>query len=54
MAVLRIAATGRTTAAIASLSGISMETAKTHLANAYRKLGVENRSQALLMMGPPR
>ncbi len=50
-AVLRIAATGRTTAAIASVIGISTETAKTHLANAYRKLGVQNRSQALLLVG---
>jgi DNA-binding CsgD family transcriptional regulator len=48
VAVLRLAATGRTTAAIASLIGISTETAKTHLANVYRKLGVANRSQALL------
>jgi DNA-binding CsgD family transcriptional regulator len=51
MAVLRIAATGRTTSAIASVLGISKETAKTHLANAYRKLGVKNRSQALLLVG---
>jgi DNA-binding CsgD family transcriptional regulator len=36
--VLRIAATGRTTS-------------KTHLANVYRKLGVQNRSQALLLVG---
>jgi DNA-binding CsgD family transcriptional regulator len=50
-AVLRIAATGRTTSAIASAIGISMETTKTHLANTYRKLGVQNRSQALLLMG---
>jgi DNA-binding CsgD family transcriptional regulator len=49
-AVLRIAATGRTTAAIASAIGISTETAKTHLANVYRKLGVQNRSQALLLV----
>lgn len=51
MAVLRIAATGRTTAAIASVIGISTESAKTHLANVYRKLGVQNRSQALLLVG---
>jgi DNA-binding CsgD family transcriptional regulator len=51
IAVLRMAATGRTTSAIASASGISIETAKTHLANAYRKLGVQNRSQALLLLG---
>jgi DNA-binding CsgD family transcriptional regulator len=51
MAVLRIAATGRTTSAIASIAGISTETAKTHLANAYRKFGVQNRSQALLLAG---
>jgi DNA-binding CsgD family transcriptional regulator len=50
-AVLRIAATGRTTSAIASVIGISTETAKTHLANVYRKLGVQNRSQALLLVG---
>jgi DNA-binding CsgD family transcriptional regulator len=50
-AVLRIAATGRTTSAIASVTGISTETAKTHLANVYRKLGVQNRSQALLLVG---
>jgi DNA-binding CsgD family transcriptional regulator len=50
LTVLRIAATGRTTPAIASLIGISTETTKTHLANAYRKLGVENRSQALLLL----
>jgi DNA-binding CsgD family transcriptional regulator len=50
-AVLRVAASGRTTAAIASAIGISTETAKTHLANAYRKLGVQNRSQALIMLG---
>jgi DNA-binding CsgD family transcriptional regulator len=50
-AVLRVAATGRTTSAIASVIGISTETAKTHLANAYRKLGVQNRSQALLLVG---
>jgi DNA-binding CsgD family transcriptional regulator len=49
--VLRIAATGRTTSAIASVIGISAETTKTHLANAYRKLGVQNRSQALLLLG---
>ena len=49
--VLRIAATGRTTSAIASAIGISTETTKTHLANAYRKLGVQNRSQALLLVG---
>jgi DNA-binding CsgD family transcriptional regulator len=54
MAVLRIAATGRTTSAIASVAGISKETAKTHLANAYRKLGVQNRSQALLLVGTAR
>jgi DNA-binding CsgD family transcriptional regulator len=51
IAVLRIAATGRTTSAIASVIGITSETAKTHLANVYRKLGVQNRSQALLMAG---
>ena len=51
MAVLRIAATGRTTSAIAAVAGISTETAKTHLANVYRKLGVQNRSQALLLAG---
>jgi DNA-binding CsgD family transcriptional regulator len=51
MVVLRMAATGRTTSAIASVSGISTETAKTHLANVYRKLGVQNRSQALLLVG---
>jgi DNA-binding CsgD family transcriptional regulator len=51
IAVLRVAATGRTTSAIASLIGISGETVKTHLANAYRKLGVQNRSQALLLVG---
>jgi DNA-binding CsgD family transcriptional regulator len=50
IAVLRFAATGRTTSAIASLAGITRETAKTHLANAYRKLGVQNRSQALLVV----
>jgi DNA-binding CsgD family transcriptional regulator len=50
-AVLRIAATGRTTSAIASVIGISTETVKTHLANAYRKLGVQTRSQALLLLG---
>jgi DNA-binding CsgD family transcriptional regulator len=48
-AVLRIAATGRTTSAIASEIGISTETTRTHLANVYRKLGVQNRSQALLL-----
>jgi DNA-binding CsgD family transcriptional regulator len=53
IAVLRIAATGRTTSAIASVAGISTETAKTHLANAYRKLGVQNRSQALLLIDAP-
>lgn len=53
-AVLRAAATGRTTTAIASLMGISTETTKTHLANAYRKLGVQNRSQALLLVGSAR
>jgi DNA-binding CsgD family transcriptional regulator len=53
-AVLRAAATGRTTAAIASVIGISTETTKTHLANAYRKLGVQNRSQALLLVGSAR
>jgi DNA-binding CsgD family transcriptional regulator len=47
--VLRIAATGRTTSAIASAMGITTETTRTHLANAYRKLGVQNRSQALLL-----
>jgi DNA-binding CsgD family transcriptional regulator len=52
VAVLRIAATGRTTSAIASVMGISTETTKTHLANAYRKLNVQNRSQALLLLGP--
>jgi DNA-binding CsgD family transcriptional regulator len=51
VAVLRIAATGRTTSAIASVIGVSTETAKTHLANVYRKLGVQNRSQALLLAG---
>jgi DNA-binding CsgD family transcriptional regulator len=50
MAVLRIAATGRTTFAIASVIGISTETTKSHLANVYRKLGVQNRSQALLFL----
>lgn len=54
LAVLRTAATGRTTSAIASVTGVSMETAKTHLANAYRKLGVQNRSQALLLLGTAR
>ena len=54
IAVLRIAATGRTTSAIASVIGISTETAKTHLANVYRKLGVQNRSQALLLVGTAR
>ena len=49
IAVLRTAATGRTTSAIASVIGISTETTKTHLANVYRKLGVRNRSQALLL-----
>ena len=49
--VLRIAATGRTTSSIASVIGISTETTKTHLANVYRKLGVQNRSQALLLVG---
>lgn len=53
LAVLRIAATGRTTSSIASLIGISRETTKTHLSNVYRKLGVHNRSQALLLLGPP-
>jgi DNA-binding CsgD family transcriptional regulator len=54
IAVLRIAATGRTTSAIASVAGISTETVKTHLANVYRKLGVQNRSQALLLGGTAR
>lgn len=49
-AVLRVAATGRTTSAIASTMGVSTETAKTHLANVYRKLGVQNRSQALVLV----
>ena len=54
LAVLRIASTGRTTSAIASVIGISTETTKTHLANVYRKLGVQNRSQALLLVGTTR
>jgi DNA-binding CsgD family transcriptional regulator len=54
VAVLRVAATGRTTSAIASVIGISTETARTHLANAFRKLGVQNRSQALVFMGTTR
>ena len=54
LAVLRIAATGQTTSAIASVAGISTETAKAHLANVYRKLGVQNRSQALLLAGTAR
>ena len=50
IAVLRIAATGRTTSAIASVIGISTETAKTHLATLSEARGAEP-SQALLMAG---
>lgn len=45
--VLRLAATGETTAGIGRALYVSPSTAKTHLQNAYAKLGVRNRSAAI-------
>jgi DNA-binding CsgD family transcriptional regulator len=43
--VARAAAAGKTTAEIASKLGIHIETARTHLKKAYRKLGISKRSE---------
>ena len=45
--VLEYAARGFTVGQIARRLGLSPRTVETHLANAYRKLGVRNRVQAL-------
>jgi two-component system nitrate/nitrite response regulator NarL len=44
---LSLAADGRSTAEIALLLHVSAATVKTHLANAYRKLGVSDRAAAV-------
>lgn len=45
--ILEYLAEGRTAAAIASRLGLSRRTVEAHLANAYRKLGVHGRFEAL-------
>jgi DNA-binding CsgD family transcriptional regulator len=44
--VVRLMASGRTNADVASELGLSPRTVQTHLQHAYRKLGVQTRSQA--------
>ena len=44
--VLRLLAAGRTNAEIAEALFVSLATARTHVANIYRKLGVANRAEA--------
>jgi DNA-binding CsgD family transcriptional regulator len=44
--VVRLMASGRTNADVAAVIGTSPRTVQTHLANAYRKLGVKSRSEA--------
>lgn len=45
--ILRWAATGRTTPAIAALLGVGPATVKTHLEHIFQKLGVANRAAAV-------
>ena len=45
--ILELAATGRSNAAIARLLWLTRDTVKFHLANAYRKLGVHGRVDAI-------
>lgn len=47
--VMSLIATGMNTAQIAKCMGISIRTVQTHLSNIYNKLGVQNRSGALVM-----
>ncbi|MBT1171780.1 response regulator transcription factor [Bifidobacterium sp. MA2] len=47
IAVLREYLKGRTTAATASLMHMSVGTVKTHMNNAYRKMGVHSRAEAI-------
>ncbi len=49
LTVLRLLRDGRTAHAIAHRLGISTRTVHTHLANLYRKLGVNDRLQAVLV-----
>ena len=44
--VLRLLVAGRTNAEIAEALFVSLATARTHVANIYRKLGVGNRAEA--------
>lgn len=45
---------GRTNQQIAEACDISENTVKTHLKNIYKKLQVENRTQAVLLLFAPR
>lgn len=47
IAVLREYLRGRTTAATAHLLHMSEGTVKTHMGNAYRKMGVHSRAEAI-------
>lgn len=51
MGVLRLIATGRTNAEIAEELDIKLATVKTHINRIYQKLGVRNRTQALIEAG---
>lgn len=51
--ILRLVAAGATNRQIARALTISEGTARTHLANIYTKLGVTNRTQALVVSGIP-
>jgi LuxR family transcriptional regulator, maltose regulon positive regulatory protein len=53
--VLELGARGMTRGEMAEQLGVTVSTVKFHLASAYRKLGVTNRSQAVarLLRTPP-
>ena len=51
LSVLALASSGLTTKELAVRLGISVNTAKYHLTNVYRKLGVKNRVGALKAYG---
>ncbi|MGN6561770.1 MAG: helix-turn-helix domain-containing protein [Thermomicrobiales bacterium] len=52
-AVLALVATGATNAEIAAALGLSRQTVNGHLADAYQRLGVTDRTQAALAVVEP-
>jgi DNA-binding CsgD family transcriptional regulator len=49
--VLRWVAAGKADRQIAAILGTSVRTVQKHLANSYQKLGVENRTAAVMRLG---